>query len=148
MHDTWSGRDLPVLDAMVELSERGLAAIFNLNEVAQLSNIPIIEVGKAARVLSEAGLIDLRMTMTGGDPGPWHVTNVSAKARQLTGAWPSADSLAARLIEVLEKQAEEEVDPARKKVLRKILGRAGEATRSILVEILSGAIAKSLSGTL
>ena len=146
MDDTWFRRDLPVLDEIVRRVDTILrTGIPNLYEIAEATGMPLADGGDAAYGMHKAGLIDLGMTMTGGDPGPWHVMEVSAAARIAVGAGPSPENLAERVVVILEQQAENEPDAERRTRLRAFLGGA-ETARSTAVDILSGAIAKTITG--
>ena len=146
LSDTWFARDLPVLEALVELLDAELFPLISLRSVAEKTGMDVLTVGIAARALDDAGLIDLSVTMTGGDPGPWHVSGVSAEARQLTGTWPTPEILAQRMLQALEREADGEGDPAKKQWLSRLLGGAGEVSRATAVEILSSVFAKVVTG--
>jgi hypothetical protein len=145
--DTWFSRDRPVLDELVVRVERIDEAGFpTVGEVAESTGLSTRDVGRAVQALNDAGLIQLERMLSGGDPSPWFVTGVSAQARVFVGAWPSPEGLAERIVVVLEQTAESEPDPERKSRIRSLLGGAGETAKAALVEILSSAIAKSVTG--
>ena len=145
MDDTWFLRELPVLDALVrEIDNTLVSGTYpQLSDIAEITGLEIIDVGKAAMALNTAKLIKLQMTMTGGDPGPWPVTEVSGTARQLVGAWPSPENLARNIYQQIQKLSTSEDDPIKSSWIRNFLGQTSEMGKDIVVDLLSSAILKS-----
>jgi hypothetical protein len=61
-------------------------------------------------------------------------------ARRAVGAWPTPESIAARLISALDEAADREPDPERKGWLRKTAAYLGNAGRDLAVKIGGSAI--------
>ena len=144
--DSWHSREYPVLEAIVEICNDELYPMVQLNNVAEKCGLPILEVGLAARALGDAGYIDLNITMTGGDPGPWFVTSISPEARQATGAWPTPENIAERLFAELEVQQKLEQDPAKKQWIMRVLGGTGEIAKETGIEVIASVLAKIATG--
>jgi len=115
-----------------------------LDEVAERAGVELVAVGRAAIALDSAGLITLRRVMSGGDPAPWFVTEVSAQARRWVGQWPSAERIVDTLVRRLSEEADSEPEEQRRSRLREAATTAGGAARGVLVEVLSSVIAKQL----
>lgn len=146
MDDTWFSRDLPVLDSIVSMVDKILVTgtFPQLSDVADITQIEIMEVGKAAMALENASLIDLQRTMIGGNPAPWFVTRVSGEARQLVGAWPSPQSLATSVYQQLEELAESEGDSPKSSWIKSFVNGASTIGKDVVVEVLATAIGKTL----
>jgi hypothetical protein len=81
VEDTWTSRDLPVLDATVALFEEGI----DLPEVADIagrSGLSVEDVARAVRAL-DGEYVDLRMSM--GGPASWFMQGVTPAARPGSG---------------------------------------------------------------
>ena len=65
-------------------------------------------------------------------------------ARRAVGAWPTAETIADRLITALDEAAEREPDPERKGWLRKSAAYLGNAGRDLAVEIGATAINRQM----
>jgi hypothetical protein len=88
MADTWASRDLPVLRAVVRrLDETGAYAV-TVAEIADESGIDTEVVAKSLDALNGPYVAKYQKLLTGGDPGPWYVTEVTPAARRVVGQWP------------------------------------------------------------
>lgn len=65
-------------------------------------------------------------------------------ARRAVGAWPTAETIADRLVTALDEAAEREPDPERKGWLRKTAAYLGNAGRDLAVEIGATAINRQM----
>lgn len=143
--DTWFTRDLPVLDAIVTyLDEHAGRMIPQLSDIAEITGMDIEDVSRAAQAL-DGSYIDLRKVM--GPAGHWHVMAVSPDARTATGQWPTAESLAARIIAGLEQTAEQEPDETERGKLRAAAAVLGDSAKEVGTNVLTAVILRSAGMT-
>lgn len=144
MDETWTRRDLPVLEAIVQLSERDGGGFLDPAAIAQESGLDESETQAALLALDgevPACVTDMRRSASG------HIFLVGAPtghARRAVGAWPTAETIAGRLITALDEAAEREPDPERKGWLRKTAAYLGHAGRDLAVEIGATAINRQM----
>ncbi|WP_317695799.1 hypothetical protein [Aeromicrobium sp. REDSEA-S32_B7] len=120
----WETLHKPVLQSVVGLinadrSDTGVQIL----EIMQDTDLPSDDVLAALRRLEDAGLVETRLV------SPVHagrVVAVSGGAQQLAEAWPSADSVADRLLAILEDA-------------RKALDALGSLGRDLLVSVAGAA---------
>lgn len=143
MENTWADRDLPVLDAIVKYLDDVAGASFpELSDIAELTNLDVIEVGKAALALESDGLVEL--IKAGGGHGNWGVRLVSGQARRLVGQWPTAEQFVDEVAQRLQTAADEETDPERQSRLRELASSAGDVARNVFVEVTSAVISRQM----
>ncbi len=65
-------------------------------------------------------------------------------ARRAVGAWPTAETIADRLVSALDEAADREPDPERKGWLSKTAAYLGNAGRDLAVEIGATAINRQM----
>src|SRR5215475_6606801 len=114
VHDTWTTRDLPVLDATVALLEQSF--MVTVIDIAAKTGFEPADVAAALEALNP-GYVDFRKTTTGGDPRFWYVYKATPEARRVVGQWPTAEALVARLADELTAAAAEEQDAERRGLL-------------------------------
>lgn len=143
MDETWTSRDLPVLRAIVEIyEETGSAMGPDAVESATGFGPKVVQAALRALDSEQPPYISkLERVMTGdiifiGAP--------TGHARRAVGAWPTAETIADRLITALDEAAEREPDPERKGWLRKTAGYLGNAGRDLAVEIGATAINRQM----
>jgi hypothetical protein len=141
VESTWASRDLPVLDATVRLLETSYFP--KVRDIAAAAGMDTETTARALEAL-DGTYVDLSMSM--GSPENWHVNAVSADARREVGQWPTAESLAAQLIEAFSKAADQEPDPEQKSRLRSIAGWLGGAGSQIFINVLSTVVGHKLGG--
>ncbi|MER6301422.1 hypothetical protein ABT247_17915 [Kitasatospora sp. NPDC001539] len=147
MESTWTTRDLPVLEAIVQKRDAAFGLeVIDLRRLAEDTGFDLEDVARAAVALEDGGLIELQRLMTGGDPGPWLIRDVSGRARQLVGQWPTAEQFADALVGRLEQAAEEESDPGRRSRLQEAARAVGGAARTVVVDVAAAVISKQLGG--
>lgn len=144
MEDTWTNRDLPVLEAIVQMSEADAAGFIDPAQIAQLCGLAESETQSALRALNgevPPFVTDMRTSASG------HIFLVGAptgQARRAVGAWPTPESLADRLVRALDEAADREPDEERKGFLRKTASYLGNAGRDLAVEIGATAINRQM----
>jgi hypothetical protein len=127
MDETWLSRDLPVLDAVVELLEDQPMA--KPAAIAERTGFEAAEVVRALRAL------DGEYVHLNTDLGGRSAAAVTPKARQAVGHWPSGESLIQQLVDGLVSAAEKEADPERKGRLHQAAALLGGAARDIAVGV-------------
>lgn len=138
MDSTWENRDLPVLAAVAEELDREHAT--DPDTIAGATGLEYEQVQRALRALSSEEPPLFKVRDRGGDIVI--VWGLTGEARRRVGAWPTADSLAARLVEALADAAEENPNPQE----RTRLQEAGKALANVGQAALAGIIANALTG--
>jgi hypothetical protein len=141
VEDTWFTRDLPVLDAVVTLLEGGefRAAV---RDISAATGFDPEDVARSLKAMEHTYVGEFTQLITGGDPNPWYVTEVTSAARQAVGQWPTPENVVARLADEFAAAAEHEPDPERKGKLRAIAGFLGETGKDFAAEIVAKVIAR------
>jgi hypothetical protein len=138
--DTWNDRDLPVLRAVVELDEREGRPV-TAEDVRFVTGFDPNTVESALRAL--AGETNPRYFDRThgalGDPTLW-VTNVTGHARRTVGAWPTAETLADRILAGLNDAADAAEDEETRDRLRQFAAWLGSAGRDVLVHAAGSAV--------
>jgi len=139
MDQTWTVRDLPVVPAIVELYEE-TGQIVSPNQIEAKTGLAAEVVQSALRALdSEQPPYVTKMQRYASG----HVVMIGAPtghARRAVGAWPTAETIADRLVSALDEAADREPDPERKGWLSKTAAYLGNAGRDLAVEIGATAI--------
>jgi hypothetical protein len=145
MENTWANRDLPVLDALTKYLDEAAGASFpELRDIAELTGLEVVEVGKAALALESDSLIELGKSS--GGQGTWYVRRVSGEARRLVGQWPTAEQFVDEIAQRLRAAADEEPDPERRGRLRELASSAGDVARNVFVDVTSAVISRQMGG--
>jgi hypothetical protein len=143
MEDTWTWRDLPVLDAAVsqldEMSAEGL--ILELADIAEVTGLAVNDVIAAVEAL-EGEYLGLQRTM--GDPARWRIWSVTSAARREVGQWPTGESLIKRLVGGISEAAERETDPERKRRLAAVARELGGMAKAVAVNVASQVLGHQL----
>jgi hypothetical protein len=132
VEDTWGIRDLPVLNAVVELL--GQSYMVTVSDIAERTGLDLAEVARSLDAMDPT-FVDFRKTETGGDPRFWYVNRVTPEARQAIGQWPTADSLVDRLVKAFSDAADREEDAERHYQLRQAAGLLGETVRDVAIQV-------------
>ena len=140
MHDTWATRELPVLDATVNLLEESY--MVTVSDIAARTQLDAPSVARALEALDPA-YVDFRKTTTGGDPTFWYVHKVTPQARRAVGQWPTPDSFVTRLAEELSAAAAQEEDIERKGLLSYAARLIGDTLREAVVRAAGQVLAPS-----
>ena len=143
MDQTWTVRDLPVLRAIVELyAETG--QIVSPNQIEAKTGLAAEVVQSALRALDseQPPYVKKMQRYSSG-----HVVMIGAPtghARRAVGAWPTAETIADRLVSALHEAADREPDPERKGWLSKTAAYLGNVGRDLAVEIGATAINRQM----
>jgi hypothetical protein len=143
VHDTWGARDLPVLDATIDLLEQSF--MVTVTDIAARTNLTPSVVAAALEALDPV-YVDFRKTTTGGDPRYWYVFKVTPEARRAVGQWPTAESLASSLAAELAAAAKNELDAQRQGLLAYAARLIGETLRDATVRAAGRVLAPAFGG--
>ena len=143
VHDTWTTRDLPVLDATVALLEQSF--MVTVIDIAAKTGFEPADVAAALEALNP-GYVDFRKTTTGGDPRFWYVYKATQEARRVVGQWPTAEALATRLADELTAAAADEADPERKGLLTYAARLIGDTLRDATVRAAGHVLGPAFGG--
>ncbi len=136
---TWFDRDLPVLEATIQLFEElGYPGIVQVRRIAERAAMDPSTVF-AALVAMQYEYVTLRLVLAGGDPNPQMVSSVTPDARRAVGQWPSPENLSDRLVAALRDAVEHETDPVKKTKLRSAADAVAGMGRDILVGVVTAA---------
>lgn len=140
--DAWFPRDLPVLEALAT-AEQG-SGPFDAERVANDAGLSALEVALAVDALELGGYVTGNIVRSPFVLGA-HVTGLvrlTAAGRRVVGQWPTAESLAERLVQGLEAAAESEPDPVKRGRLKALAVAIATVGRDLVVDIGAAAIAK------
>lgn len=147
MTDTWTTRDLPVLQAIVELSDGGLDVVEN-HHLADHTGLDGETVTRALFALANEqppffSYID-GSSLAGKDI--FGVRDPTGHARRTVGTWPTPQSLAEAIVAGLKQAADTEPDPERKTVLRRTADFFAGVGSGVLTGVTTAAINGQLGG--
>lgn len=146
MRETWATRDLPVLDTIVTLLDEPGATFLLGMSVVERCGMDSGEVESAVRALSGEYVILGRQLAAEGGIGMQQIEGVTAKARQVVGQWPTAESLIDQLVAGLGQAAEHEPDPEQRSKLRSIASGLSGAARVIAIDIAQKMLEHQIPG--
>lgn len=144
--DTWHSRELPVLRSIVRtvdsLQPRERAALtagdiaLRVNDAAgEGVHFNNDEVTRAVKALSRGGYI-VRADAERLGGGVIRVVDITEKAYRATGAWPSREAMADKLLAALEDLAEYSDDPIEKSRAKKAAEALGGFSRDTLIAVI------------
>lgn len=143
MEDTWGGRDLPVLEYLVQKLDGPPVSPVTPAQIATDIGLSGEDVDRALWALFTADPPYFRGTETGESYVPVSVDMITERARREAGAWPSPEALVDRLVEALDRAADEEQDPEKKSLLRQLAVSFGGGLRDVAVHVAGTALARS-----
>ena len=136
MEDTWWSRDLPVLDAAVQLFQEQ-----DFVEAGELARATGFDVKDVARALRDMQGHYVGQIQSMGDMDRWCITEVTPEARRAVGQWPTPENVVDRLAEAFTAAAEHEPDTERRSKLREVGGFLAETGKDFAAEIVAKVIA-------
>lgn len=144
LEDTWHARDLPVLrETARQFEEDDTFTGVRLQDIASALELDVMVVLKSLQSLEAAGLLDLRLVM------PAHagrVVQISGRARQLVGQWPSEEQALDRIIAALLAIAEDSDEPEQQKQAKGFASWLKTNATTIGVGVATAAITGQLPG--
>jgi hypothetical protein len=140
MEDTWTHRDLPVLEAAVRLLEDRRPVMGAA--IAEATGLDPAEVGRALDALEGRYIAQVTRGL-GPGPGNWHLSAVTSAAREAVGQWPSPESLVARLAQGFETAADQEENRGQRKKIRQVAAFLGGTGKDVAIEIVAKVIVRT-----
>jgi hypothetical protein len=141
VQDTWTTRELPVLDATVSLLEESY--MVTVSDIATRTGLDSAVVARSLEALDPV-YVDFRKTTTGGDPTFWYVLKVTPQARRAVGQWPTPDSFVTKLAAELSAAASQEEDAERKGLLSYAARLIGDTLRAAAVRAAGQVLAPAM----
>ncbi len=138
MEDLWT-TDSRVLNAVVQHIEVEGRGRPNMTDLYASLELDEARGARSVERLVDAGM--LRDQATFG--GAWFVTGVTERGLRESGAWPTADQLAERVVSALDEAAEREPEPDKRSKLRGLATGLGGAGRDVLVDVMAAVAVKS-----
>jgi hypothetical protein len=136
MEETWTSRDLPVLDAIAQLLDESPGGIFG-SRVVERTGMDPADVERAVFALSPDYVILGRQLTEEGGIGTQYLDGVTAEARRVVGQWPTGESLVDQLAAGIEQAAEKVDDPEQKRRLLAVARELGGAAKAISINVAS-----------
>lgn len=132
----WASRELPVLEAAVELADEKIPRSLypSGREIAARAGLEMDTVA-AALVALDGEFIGLRKSI--GEASSWMVLGVTPAARRAVGQWPTAEDLIEQLAAGIAQAAERETEPQRKSRLLAIADGLGSFARDVAVGVVA-----------
>ena len=139
VENTWDTRDFRVLEAIVEITDRGDTNSVTAERIASHTGLDDTAVQAALRALSSEDPPFFKAKGSWGG-GILRASNPTGHARRAVGAWPTAESLADQLIAKIESAAAGESDEGKRSKLNQLAGFFATGGRDLLVDIAAKAI--------
>lgn len=139
MQSTWETRDLPVLEAIVLLSDERVGP-FGVESVVPTAPLSEPEVQATLRALSgeHPPLLENCTTMAGGSIRL--VGSATGEARRRVGAWPTPENLATRMLAALEEAAQSAPTAEERTRLQRVLEAVRDVGTQTVAAILAGVV--------
>ncbi|MFE7421118.1 hypothetical protein [Rhodococcus sp. NPDC057529] len=141
MDDTWFGRDLPALRAVVEYFEAHNVPSDLPHRIAAAGEIDLAEFGAALFALVHEQPPYFSMFNADAD-GVQLIGAPTGHARRAVGAWPTAAALAEQIVDALAEIDEPE-NSERGSKLTKLRDGIGGVGRDLFVDVVSSVITRS-----
>jgi hypothetical protein len=144
VENTWSVRELPILEAVYRAMEAG-------DEVARAARLSVPDLpdevyAETIASLAEAGYLDATVIRNASGGAIVHPNRLRPMGRQAIHQWPSHDA-AFELDRALARLEESESDPERKSRFRRLRAAVGDAGKDVVARTLAELI-KSMPGSL
>ena len=142
---TWETRDLPVLRAIVDLSDVGHPGAITPAIIVERTGIGPTTVARALRALAheDPQFFEWNDYDTGDITV---VVNPTGHARRAVGTWPPPDAWVDRLIAALTDAADRASDPEEKSKLRRAAEALGSVGKDVLAEVLATYAVRATGG--
>lgn len=140
--DTWFSRDLPVLEAVVELLDNELIAI----DPTRLAGPTGLDQQNITRALVALDGPYVEMTWLNVAGGIGRIQGVTPAARQATGQWPTGESLADSVLETLDARIDAAPTPEERSRWVKLRDGVAGAGRDVLVEVMAAVVSRQMAG--
>lgn len=139
--DTWENRDLPVLAAIVAMTEEGETHP-EPAAIAQRTGLDDVAVDRALWSLAAESppFFQYLDGSTFAGRSMIAVHDPTGHARRTVGAWPTPEAWAVRFLAALEEAAESEPDAVKRSKLRKVVESVREAGTGVIVGVAANVI--------
>lgn len=142
LQDVWGWRDLPVLIAIAEISDRG--DVVSPGQIVEKTKLSEEEVQSAIRALERSGYLSKVQRV--GDGSAYLVIGITGAAYHVTGLHRNRDEAVREYLDLLAQAVEREPDPEKKSKLSKLLHVSGDVGGQVLANLLGAAIARMTIG--
>lgn len=143
--DTWTSRDLPVLQAIADLIEE-TGSHADGSAIVSRTGLTTAQVSRAVKSLEDEYLRDVHWDADWFPDLYPIVQGITSEARRTVGQWPSAEAAAERFIAAIEQQIiESETDEQRSRLVR-IRDAVTVAGRDLLVDVMGAVLTKTITG--
>jgi hypothetical protein len=141
---TWEDRDLPVLRAVLEITEEAHRTDASAQAIEEQTGFDGETVQGGLRALALAdppffAKVDRRFVA-----GVDRVWGPTERARRAVGLWPTPDDLADRVIAAFDEAADSAESEERRGAFRRLATMARETGRAVLVEAMAKALERSI----
>jgi hypothetical protein len=136
---TWESRDLPVLRAIVDLSDEGTWVVQPEAIAARTAlAIETVKIALWALAKEHPPFFEYSdLTTYGADlPEIGVIRDPTGHARRTVGTWPSPEDRVTQMIAALQAAAEREPDPKKKSFLRKTVEYLSSLPRDVALAII------------
>ncbi|GAA4259852.1 hypothetical protein [Dactylosporangium darangshiense] len=139
MDMTWYTRELPVLEAAVQLVEESDSSdLVNVPALAEHTGLDRADVAKALRAMSGTYIETRSLSAE-------HivVAEILPEGRRAAGQWPTAELIVERVLAGIQQAADTEPDPEKKSKLKQTAVFLGSSGKDLFINLLASVIAKS-----
>ncbi len=145
MKSTWETRDLPVLEAIVELTDAGEDRL-EQQQLADRTGLdrPSVRLALFALANEDPRLFDYTdtSTMAGRDIGI--IRDPTGHARRRVGQWPTPEKWTAHFVQALADAEANEQDAEQKSKLRRVLDAIAGAGTDLVAKAVAETAARSM----
>jgi hypothetical protein len=138
VEDTWTNRDLPVLEAAVRLLDADGSWVA-VRDIANATGIDPADVARSLTALYPRYVGE--MDQFSGGPEPWTISTVTAEARETVGQWPTPESLVEQLAKAFNAAADREPDEQKRSRMREIAVMLTGTMKDLAIAVVGGVLA-------
>lgn len=142
LKDQWGLRDLPVLIAIAEFSDRGQPV--SPSQIVEKTGLSEDEIQSAIRALERTGYIP--KVQRKADGRAYFLGGITGAAYQVTGLHQSRDEAQTQFLELLAEAIEKERDPEKKSKLKKLLEVSENVGGQVVANLLGAVFARLTLG--
>ncbi|MHB1846316.1 MAG: hypothetical protein ACYCWW_15945 [Deltaproteobacteria bacterium] len=141
MESTWAWREVPIMEAVIELHESRQMGGCSAGEVVERTGLSLEDVRRGVIALNGTYLDVHR---SAGDPSTWSISKIHPTARQAARQWPTAENMVDQLIVALDRVEAETTDQGERSRLATARRSLTEVGRALLVEVAAKAFERSV----
>lgn len=143
MTSQWYDRDLPVLQAIVQLKDERPGQPIPRADVAEMTGLDPILVKRAVVSLTDEPYIVTDGTQVDRFED---IKSVNGAGKRAAGVWPTPENLADTVRDAILRAAEQEPDPEKRGKLKAVGTWLAEGGRDIITGVISGALTGGRNG--